>query len=316
MVVSSNTSVPRDAADIRHVVTGSGRSADTKSLRRWASTMALALAMAPVLPAQQPLANLPSGQLLGRPPALQKVGIDQNLNHQMPLDAVFTDETGKSVRLGDYFGRRPVVLAFVYYTCPMLCNLELDGLMSSIKKVSLKPGADYEIVAISIDPHDTPSIAAGKKAAYAKILGDSSGLHFLTGADDQIHLAADAAGFHYAWDPRQKQFAHASGVMIATPEGLLSRYFYGIHYDQRDLRLGLVEASSNKIGSPVDEVLLFCYHYDPTTGKYGLVIVNTLRVVGSAFFLAMVAGIFVIARRNQHAKNTPADGGPGQERYV
>jgi protein SCO1/2 len=239
---------------------------------------------------------------LGRPPVLEKVGITQNLNKPMPLDATFVDETGKTVRLSEFFHGRPVIFAFVYYTCPMLCNLELDGLMSTIKKIPLKPGKDFEVVAISFDPRDTPAIALAKRATYAKELGSTAGLHFLTGTDQQIHRATDAAGFQYVWDPTQKQYAHASGIMVATPAGVLSKYFYGIHYNERDLRLGLVEASDEKIGTPADEILLFCYCYNPETGKYGLAIANSLRIGGGLFLVAMVAGIFMLTRR----------GGPGQ----
>ncbi len=256
------------------------------------------------------LASRASAQnYLGRPPVLEKVGITQNLDKPMPLDAAFVDEAGKSVRLGDFFHGRPVILAFVYYTCPMLCNLELDGLMSSIKKIPLKPGQDFEVVALSIDPRDTPAIAAAKRATYSKDLGSTAGLHFLTGAGPDIHRAAAAAGFSYVWDPTQKQYAHASGIMVATPDGVLSKYFYGIHYNERDLRLGLVDASGEKIGSPTDEVLLFCYHYDPRTGKYGLAIVDSLRIAGGLFFAAMVAGIFMLSRRGGSGLPT----GPGAE---
>ncbi len=253
---------------------------------------------------------------LGRPPVLEKVGITQNLNKPMPLDAAFVDESGKAVRLSDYFHGRPVILAFVYYTCPMLCNLELDGLMSAVKKIPLKPVKDFEVVAISIDPHDTPAIASAKRATYAKQLGSADGLHFLTGADPEIHRAAAAAGFSYVWDPIQKQYAHASGIMVATPDGVLSKYFYGIHYNERDLRLGLVDASGEKIGSPSDEVLLFCYHYDPRTGKYGLAIVNSLRIVGGLFFVAMVAGIFMLSRRSGPGQPSAPGGGSEHQRVV
>ncbi len=270
---------------------------------------AFGLMLAPALPVR-------AQNYLGRPPVLEKVGITQNLNQRIPLDTEFVDEDGKTVRLGDYFTQRPVVLAFVYYTCPMLCNLELDGLIDAVKKLPLKAGVDFQVVAISIDPRDTPAIALAKRNGYAKRLGSTAGLHFLTGTDTNIHRAADAAGFHYTWDPTQKQFAHASGIMVAAPDGLLSKYFYGIHYNDRDLRLGLVEASNEKIGSPADEILLFCYHYDPTTGKYGLVIVNSLRIFGSLFFVAMVAGIFMLSRRNIQRKNPTSSGAGGQERVV
>jgi protein SCO1/2 len=188
--------------------------------------------------------------------------------------------------------------------------------MSAIKKIPLKPGNDYEIVAISFDPRDTPAIALAKRAAYAKELGSTAGLHFLTGTDQQIHRATNAAGFQYVWDPQQKQYAHASGIMVATPAGVLSKYFYGIHYNERDLRLGLVEASDEKIGTPADEVLLFCYHYDPRTGKYGLAIVNTLRIVGGLFFVAMVAGIFMLARRSGPGQPLAPEAESGHPRIV
>lgn len=251
---------------------------------------------------------LAAQDFLGRPEPLRKVGIDQNLNHQLPLYAAFVDDTGKPVHLGDYFQNRPVVLAFVYYRCPMLCNLELDGMVASLKQIRLKPGADYQVVAISIDDRETSDLAAAKKRTYLKHFpeaGDGSSLHFLTGQRGEILRVADAAGFHFTYDERQKQFAHASGIMVATPEGRLARYFYGIHYDQRDLRLGLVEASANKIGSPTDEILLFCYHYDPTTGKYGLAIQNSLKIGGGITIFAVVALLAFLIRKDRTKKPGP-----------
>jgi protein SCO1/2 len=258
---------------------------------------------------------------LGRPEILRNVGIEQRLNSQLPFDAAFLDDTGKSVHLGDYFaGGKPVVLAFVYYQCPMLCNLELDGLFSSLKKISLNPGADYEVVAISFDARENPTLAAAKKATYLKSFGrpaSANGIHFLSGKEHDIQLATEAAGFHYNWDSRQQQFAHASGIMIATPQGRLARYFYGIHYIERDVRLGLVEASDDKIGSPADEILLFCYHYDPTTGKYGLFIVNLLRVTGISTFVGLMSWIIIMLRRDKSGKNPPGATDPrGQWRSV
>ena len=261
------------------------------------------------------LLPLAAQDFLGRPAPLRKVGIDQNLNHQLPLYAPFVDDTGKAVRLGDFFQNRPVVLAFVYYRCPMLCNLELDGMVAGLKQTALKPGADYQVVAISIDDRETPDLAAAKKRTYLKHFpeaGDGSSLHFLTGKRGDILRVADAAGFHFTYDPQQNQFAHASGIMVATPEGRLARYFYGIHYDQRDLRLGLVEASANKIGSPTDELLLFCYHYDPTTGKYGLAIQNSLKIGGGITIFALVFLVLFLIRKDNREK--PGSGvaiGPG-----
>lgn len=253
--------------------------------------------------------------LLGRPEPLRKVGIDQNLNHQLPLYSAFVDDTGKPVRLGDYFQDRPVVLAFVYYRCPMLCNLELDGMVASLKQITLKPGADYQVVAVSIDDRETPDLAAAKKRTYLKHFpeaGNGSSLHFLTGKREDIRRVADAAGFHFTYDPQQNQFAHASGIMVATPEGRLARYFYGIHYEPRDVRLGLVEASANKIGSPADEILLFCYHYDPTTGKYGLAVVNSLKIGGGITVFALVLLVVSLIRKDRRDKPGPGIGiGPG-----
>ncbi len=268
--------------------------------------------------ALQPLA---AQDFLGRPEPLRKVGIDQNLNHQLPLYSAFVDDAGKPVRLGDYFQNRPVVLAFVYYRCPMLCNLVLDGMIASLKQIELKPGADYQVVAISIDDRETAELAAAKKRTYLKhfpAAGDGASLHFLTGRRGDILRVADAAGFHFTYDPRQNQFAHASGIMVATPDGRLARYFYGIHYDQRDLRLGLVEASAEKIGSPVDELLLFCYHYDPTTGKYGLAIQNALKIGGGVTVFALVFLLAILIRKDRREKPGPgaAIGSGGRWRPV
>lgn len=249
-------------------------------------------------------------QQFGRPTALRGVGIDQNLNGQLPLNLTFKDESGQDVRLGSYFRQKPVILTLVYYECPMLCNLELNGLISTLKKISLVPGRDYELVAVSFEPKETPTLAAAKKAGYVEKFGNpaaAAGFHFLTGKDPEIHQLAKAVGFHYNWDKVTNQWAHASGIMIATPEGLLSRYFYGVTFQQRDLRLGLVEASNNKIGSPTDQILLLCFHYDPTTGKYGLVIMNVLRAVGSAFVILMAFLIYFLIRRQKKKQNGPGE---------
>lgn len=247
---------------------------------------------------------------LGKPEILRNVGITQKLNGQIPLDAAFVDETGKSVHIGDYFrGGKPVVLALVYYKCPMLCNLELDGLFSSLKRISLKPGTDYRVVALSFDPRETPQVAAAKRQSYLKEFNlphAADGIHFLTGQDAEIHRVTDAAGFRYVYDKRQDQYAHASGIMVLTPEGRFARYFYGIHYNQRDLRLGLVEASEQKIGSPADEILLFCFHYDPTTGRYGFFIVNLLRVFGGLTVLLLLGGLFLMFRHERIARRQAA----------
>jgi len=230
-----------------------------------------------------------------RPELLKEVGIDQKLNSSIPLDLMFRDEHGKAVTLGQYFGSKPVILTLVYYNCPMLCTQVLNGLDRSLEQIPLTVGKDFEVVTVSIDPTDRPSLAEAKQAVYLGMYnrpGSAVGWHFLTGEESQIKQLAGAVGFRYAYDPDSHQYAHASGIMILTPEGKLSRYFYGVTYPERDMRLGLVEASEGKIGSPVDQVLLFCYHYDPHTGKYGLLISRVLQLGGLATVL--IGGIFLI----------------------
>jgi protein SCO1 len=231
------------------------------------------------------------------PGALQGVGIDQRLDQQVPLDLIFRDETGHQVPLATYFqSGKPVLLALVYYRCPMLCTQILNGVASSLKAVSLNPGQDFEIVSVSFDPKDTPEIAFPKKQMYARRYGrpnTANGWHLLSGDEANIKALTDAVGFRYKYDAATDQYAHASGIMLLTPEGRLSRYFYGVEYAPRDIRLGLVEASKNKIGNPVDQILLFCYHYDPATGKYGAVVMNLVRFAGVAF--ALTCGVFLIA---------------------
>jgi protein SCO1/2 len=235
----------------------------------------------------------------GLPPVLKKVGIDQKLNEQVPLDLVFKDEQGREVRLGQFFKGKPVVLSLVYYTCPMLCNQILNGMLSSFRQISFNAGEQFEVVNVSFDPHDTPEIAAAKKQTYIKAYnraGGEAAWHFLTGDEANIRRLADAVGFRYLWDEQTKQFAHASGIMIATPEGKLARYFYGVEYPPRDLRLGLVEASKNRIGTPVDTLMLYCYHYDPATGKYGAVVMNIVRVAGVVTVI-LIVGLLLVLRK-------------------
>jgi protein SCO1/2 len=237
------------------------------------------------------------------PGALQGVGIDQKLDYRVPLNLTFTDEFGATVPLSTYFhGKKPVILAPVYYRCPMLCTQILNGLESSLKAVSFNPGQDFEIVAFSFDPKDTWELAGAKKQTYLKRYGranTANGWHFLTGDPANIKALTDAVGFHYKYDPATDQFAHASGVMLLTPDGRLSRYFYGVEYAPRDIRLGLVEASQNKIGSPVDQILLFCYHYDPSTGKYGALAINMVRVAGAGFVLVCGAILLIALKREK-----------------
>lgn len=235
----------------------------------------------------------------GLPPALKDVGIDQRLNEQVPLDAVFKDDQGREVRLGEYFKGKPVVLALIYYSCPMLCNQVLNGMLSSVRQVSFNAGEEYQIVAISFDSRETPELATAKKQTYVKAYNRASGnagWHFLTGDDANIKRVTDAVGFRYKWDDQTNQFAHASGMFVLTPEGKLARYFYGIEYRPRDVRLGLVEASQSRIGTPVDTLMLYCYHYDPKTGKYGPVVMNIMKVAG-VITIGLIAGMLLMLRR-------------------
>jgi protein SCO1/2 len=237
------------------------------------------------------------------PGALQGVGIDQKLDEQVPLNLTFRDEAGRTVPLSTYFqSKKPVILALVYYECPMLCTQILNDLESSLKAVSFNPGRDFEVVSVSFDPKDTPDIAASKKQLLLKRYNrpnTSNGWHFLVGDPPNIKALTDAVGFHYKYDPATQQFAHASGIMILTPDGHLSRYFYGLEYAPRDIRLGLVEASQNKIGSPVDQILLFCYHYDPATGKYGAMVMRIVRFAAAGFVLVCGTFLWIVVRREK-----------------
>jgi protein SCO1/2 len=249
---------------------------------------------------------------MGLPPVLKKVGIDQKLNEKVPLDAVFKDEEGREVRLGQFFKGKPVVLSLVYYTCPMLCNQILNGMLSSFRQISFNAGEQFEVINVSFDPRDTPAIAAAKKQTYIKAYnraGGEAAWHFLTGDEANVRRLADAVGFRYLWDEQTKQFAHASGIMILTPEGKLARYFYGVEYPPRDLRLGLVEASQNRIGTPVDTLMLYCYHYDPATGKYGAVVMNIMRVAG-VITVGLMVGLFFFLRKISRRRMTVSEARP------
>jgi protein SCO1/2 len=240
----------------------------------------------------------------GLPKALNGVGIDQKLNEQLPLELVFKDENGASVKLGDYFGKKPVVLSLVYYQCPMLCNQVLNGMVSAFKVMNFKPGQEFEVVTVSFDPRETATLAAAKKNTYVNYLpadrrpGAASGWHFLTGDEASIKRLTDAVGFRYHWDEATNQFAHASAVYVTTPPGRLARYFYGVEYAPRDLRLGLIEAADNKIGSPVDQLMLYCFHYDPATGKYGAAVMNIMRVAGVITLFSILVLLFALRRRS------------------
>ncbi len=237
-----------------------------------------------------------------RPVSLKEITIEQRLNSQLPLDMPFVDEHGAAVKLGDYFGKRPVVLALVYYECPMLCTQILNGMVRSAKVIGLTPGVDYDVVALSFDARETAKNAMAKKAVYMKDYGHpetANGWHFLTGTPESIKAVTDQVGFRYKWDAHTAQFAHASAIYVITPQGKLSKYFYGIEYSPKDMRLGLVEASHNKIGNVSDQILLFCYHFDPTSAKYTPVALGILRVAGAATLLTL-GGFVVIMLRREH----------------
>ncbi len=238
------------------------------------------------------------------PSVVSRVGFDQNLGTDVDLDLAFRDETGKAVKLGDYFGAKPVLLTLVYYRCPMLCTLELNGLARSLKPLSLDVGKEFEVVTVSIDPEETPALAAEKKAGYLRRYnrpGAEKGWHFLTGDKPAIERLTRAAGFRYAYNPRTKLFAHAAGLVILTPKGRIARYFYGIDYSARDVQFGLLEASAGKVGSPISRFLLLCYHYDPASGKYTLAIMSLVQVLGTATALALATFLLVMFRRDRRA---------------
>ena len=247
--------------------------------------------------AQPPVGPMPTGK---SDEVLKQVGIEQRLDSQIPLDLAFRDETGREVKLGEYFkSGKPVVLTLVYYECPMLCNQVLNGLVGTLEAVTFTPGKEFEVVTVSFDPREGPELASKKKETYLKRYrreGASAGWHFLTGDKASIDALAEAVGFRYAWDEQSQQFAHASAVMVATPGGRLSHYFYGIDYSPKDLRLALVEASEGKVGSPVDALILYCYHYDPATGRFAPVM-GVLRAAGVLTVFGLAALIYYLTRR-------------------
>lgn len=245
------------------------------------------------------LSAVMTGQTLR--PDFKDIGIEQKLNANVPLDLMFKDESGASVPLRTYFGRKPVLLAPVYFRCPMLCSQILSGVVAALRPLSLKPGRDFELVAVSFDPADTPATAAAKRDHYAYSYSSRaghSGWHFLTGAQTSIQPLMQAIGFHYRYDAVHQIFIHASGIMILTPDGHLARYLYGVDYEPKDVKLSLVEASNDRIGSPVDQILLFCYHYDPKTGKYGAVVINILRGAGILMLAVLAAAGWILWRRD------------------
>ncbi len=267
-----------------------------------AAAAAVFLSLAPGAAAQ--LASDPMQSVGVRPELLKQVGIDQKLNQSIPLNLTFRDENGQTVELAQFFGQKPVILTLVYYNCPMLCTQVLNGVESGLKELPTDIGKQFEVVTVSIDPAESHVLAKVKQEMYVGMYGRpgaAQGWHFLTGDEPQIKQLADAVGFRYAYDPDTKQFAHASAIIVLTPEGKISRYFYGIQYPSRDLRLGLVEASEGKIGTPVDQVLLFCYHYDPATGKYGLLISHVIQAGGALTVLILGIGMLILFRGEHYA---------------
>jgi protein SCO1/2 len=266
-----------------------------------------ALLCAPVFAQVSSYGDKQSGENAGDqlPQVLQKVGVSQHLNQQLPLDASFVDDTGKTVRLGDYFGKHPAILSLVYYNCPMLCSEELDGLTGALEMVKLTPGKDFDVVIISIDPSETPEIAAAKKAFYVKRYGrpeTAAGWHFLTGQRPAIDAVTNAVGFGYVRVPgpdgKLSQFAHASSIEIVTTDGKLAQYYLGVEYSPKDMLLGLIDASGNKIGSPVANILTYCYHYDPQTNKHSLRVVRVVQFGGMVTVAGLGGFMFLMFRKD------------------
>ncbi len=238
--------------------------------------------------------------------AVEGISIEQKLNEQIPLDLTFRDATGKLVQLSEYLGEKPVILSLVYYECPMLCSMVLNGLLKSLNTLAFNVGDEFNIVTVSFAPEETTKLAMGKKKSYISKYGRldaEKGWHFLTGEESPIRQLTEAVGFNYKYDPETQQYVHASGIMVLTPEGKLSRYFYGVEYSAKDLKFSLMEAASNKIGSAVDQLLLYCYHYDPVTGKYGVAIMTVTRILGTATVLVLVVFMLVMFRRDRILKS-------------
>ncbi len=262
-----------------------------------------------------------SAQQIAAPAILSRVGITQNLNAQIPPDLTFRDETGKTVRIGDFFGQKPILLSLVYFDCPALCTEVLNGELRTMKSISLDLGKDFEAVTVSFDTKDTPALAGAKRDVYAGQYGRGGAAahwHFLTGEQASIDALTNAVGFRYAYDASIRQYAHASAIMVLTPDGRIDRYFYGVVYPARDVRLGLVEASQGKIGTPTDHALLYCYQYDPATGKYGLIVMNVLRAAGglTVLLLGLFMAVMFLRERKRGAKMSRAAGSEARRHVV
>jgi protein SCO1/2 len=272
-----------------------------------------AFCIAPALAQQQPGLPGSMGHRTGIvasnvPPQFKEVTFAQRLNERLPLEATFTDEAGRPVKLGDYFGSKPVLLAFVYYQCPMLCAETMNGISSALKAVPFMPGEQFEIVLVSFDPRDTPEAANAKKRAHLQhwsVQETAAGWHFLTGDEATIREVTSAAGFTYTWDEATGQFAHVSGLLTLTPDGRLARYFYGVEYSPKELRMALVESGEGRVGTAVEELLLYCFQYDPTTGRYGLVVMNLVRL-GGLLTVALALGFVFVMRRRESARASDA----------
>ncbi|MDQ3212960.1 MAG: SCO family protein [Acidobacteriota bacterium] len=285
-----------------------------KLFRRTATAFLVSAALTATgapLRAQRPLpgAEEPGDAANAKPGLLKQIGIDQRLNAQVPLDLMFKDETGRDVRLGEYFGKRPVVFALVYYECPMLCTQVLNGLVSALSVLKFDAGKEYDVVAVSINPKEGPGLAAQKKQAYIERYGrpeSAGGWHFLTGKEENIQKLAAAVGFRYAFDEKIQQYAHGAGIEILTPGGVIAKYFYGIEFSARDIRFGLIEASDERIGTVIDSALMLCYHYDPATGKYGATVLQAVRIGAVATTLAFLSFLVVSLRRERAAHRDAA----------
>jgi protein SCO1/2 len=277
----------------------------------FSAVVTLAVFVSAAAAAAQGLAPSGDPAAAAKPGILSKIAIDQRIGEKIPLDLTFTDESARTVTLGDYFGKRPVILALVYYECPMLCTQVLNGLVTALGVMHFEPGREFDVVAVSFNPKEGPGLAAQKKDAYLKRYGrthTAEGWHFLTGTSDSIARLTRAVGFKYEYDEQIKQYAHGAGIELLTPEGVLSRYFYGIEFSARDIRFGLIEASAERIGTRIDDVLLFCYHYDPATGKYGAAVLEMVRLGGVATVLAFLAFLTVSLRRERASAHTAAPG--------
>jgi protein SCO1 len=281
----------------------------TRHISFFAAALLLSLTPTSICAVTQLNNGVMSSPAITRPPRLQNVGVEQHLDAQVSPDLAFVDETGKPVKLGDYFGRKPLILNLVYYNCTMLCGEALAGLSSAMRLLKFDVGNEFDVVTVSFDPHDTPAMATLKKADYVKRYGRpdaASGWHFLTGSAQSIDALTKTVGFQYQYDEKSSQFAHATAIMVLTPQGRISRYFYGVDFPPKDLRMGLVEASQNKIGNAVDAVLLYCYHYDPQTGKYGAMVANILKLAAAATILMLGGFIFILWRLDRSVSRKTA----------